>query len=448
VLAEFNPELSISVVIPVYNGGEAFRACVASVAAALRISDEIIVVADGESDGSWRIAAEYGATVLKLEQNGGPARARNHGAKAATRDIVFFVDADVTIRPNSLDLVAATFGKRMDIAAMIGSYDRIPHHSNFLSQYKNLLHHYVHQNGSAKASTFWGACGAIRREIFLYIGGFNERYTRASIEDIELGYRLIAANHAIHLEKNLQVTHLKRWTVSSLLNAEIFLRGTPWTRLLWWNLWRSRKVPADLNLDMKHRLSMLLSAVMVGVFLAGLANSKALLLVVPLFAVFLGLNGSVLRFFYINRGFLFTGGAAIWRFFYDLYCWVGFFVGSSRTAHGALRRLALFTFSKLDAVSLGIAVGLTSAFVVAIATGAVLLSGDAALNRSLSLLGNYLIGYRVSGAGLLVGTLQTIVLGYLFGFSFAVIRNFSVRIAMGSDKVRLAFVRLMNKERH
>jgi hypothetical protein len=53
-----------------------------------------------------------------------------------------------------------------DLAAVIGSYDDEPFEPNFLSQYKNLLHHYVHQTANRDASTFWGACGAIRRESF------------------------------------------------------------------------------------------------------------------------------------------------------------------------------------------------------------------------------------------------------------------------------------------
>ncbi len=48
-----------------------------------------------------------------------------------------------------------------DLAAVFGSYDDEPAAPNFLSQYKNLFHHFVHQQGSAEASTFWSGCGAI-----------------------------------------------------------------------------------------------------------------------------------------------------------------------------------------------------------------------------------------------------------------------------------------------
>jgi GT2 family glycosyltransferase len=149
--------------------------------------------------------------VLKVPQAGGPAKARNLGAQASHGDILFFMDADVTLAPDTLEQVLAAFDTQPQIAALIGSYDDAPGAPNFLSQYKNLFHHYTHQRGCEEASTFWGACGAVRREVFSAVGGFDEAYRYPSIEDIELGYRLKRAGHSIHLCKQVQVKHLKRW---------------------------------------------------------------------------------------------------------------------------------------------------------------------------------------------------------------------------------------------
>ena len=163
----------ISVIIPVYNGGDDFRCCLKALTAcvnrgfaaeAREKEVEIIVVSDGDSDGSWRLAEAFGVRLIRLPESGGPARARNMGAKSASGDILFFVDADVEVHPDTLAKVAESFEADANLAALIGSYDDAPGAPNFLSQYKNLIHHYTHQQAGLEASTFWGACGAIRRQ--------------------------------------------------------------------------------------------------------------------------------------------------------------------------------------------------------------------------------------------------------------------------------------------
>ncbi len=137
----------------------------------------------------------------------------------------------------------------MDIDAVIGSYDDRPGHPSFISQYKNLFHHYVHQNSNVNANTFWAACGAVRREVFLEVGGFDERYVKPAIEDIELGSRLIQSDYKILLQKHIQVKHLKRWTFWGLFKADVFNRGVPWTQLML----RDKVFPNDLNLRSSQR---------------------------------------------------------------------------------------------------------------------------------------------------------------------------------------------------
>jgi hypothetical protein len=45
------------------------------------------------------------------------------------------------------------------LEALVGSYDAEPAASGLVSQYKNLLHHYMHQHGRREAATFWSAAG-------------------------------------------------------------------------------------------------------------------------------------------------------------------------------------------------------------------------------------------------------------------------------------------------
>ena len=318
--------IGISIVIPVYNGGDSFRKCLASINESLRLPDEVVVVSDGDTDGSWKVAEEFGAQVLRLPSPGGPARARNVGAQAAQGDIIFFVDADVTLHPDTISLVEQQFQQELDLAALIGSYDDAPGADNFLSQYKNLFHHYTHQVSMEEASTFWGACGAIRRSVFQAVGGFDENYRKPCIEDIELGYRLKRAGYSMRLCKDIQVKHLKRWEPVSLLRAEIFYRALPWVELLL----RDRRLDADLNLSYTNRLSVVLVFALVSSLIVGVLLPW-LLIAAAIFALALLLvNLNVYRFFYRQRGFLFMLRVIPWHWFYFLY-------GGAAFAYGTLK---------------------------------------------------------------------------------------------------------------
>jgi hypothetical protein len=151
-----------------------------------------------------------------------------------------------------LRLIADDFRKDPELAAVFGSYDEAPAESNFISQYKNLMHHYVHQSATEAQVSFWAGCGAIRRNIFLEVGGFDvARFPKPSIEDIDLGLRLSKVRKKIRLNKNLQGTHLKKWTLSGLVYTDIFSRAVPWTRLIL----ESHTLPRNLNLDYTSRAS-------------------------------------------------------------------------------------------------------------------------------------------------------------------------------------------------
>src|SRR4051812_13570821 len=240
---------SLSVVIPVQNGGRDFEHCLRRLRASLQAEDELIVIDDGSTDGSAALAESFGAVVLRNATAQGPASARNAGAKAASAPLIFFLDADVAVHPETLGRVVARFASDPGLAALFGSYDDQPTSPGLVSQFRNLLHHYVHQQGSfvaeaRPARTFWTGCGAIRRQVFLEFGGFDPRlYRRPAIEDIELGYRLTRAGCRIALCRDIRATHMKRWTLRSMVRTDIFRRGVPWMLLMK----RSRVAETDLN---------------------------------------------------------------------------------------------------------------------------------------------------------------------------------------------------------
>lgn len=318
----FDNNPSVSVIVPVHNGGPEFRMCLESVQASTITPDEIIVLADGDTDKSYDLALEFATEVLKTATPIGPARGRNMAARKANGDLLFFIDADIAIPRNAIKRVVEAFKEDSCLTAVFGSYDDQPFQSNFMSQYKNLFHHYIHQTSNAEASTFWSGCGAIRRDIFFKMDGFDERYHRPCIEDIELGYRLRNAGYRIRLLKSLQVKHLKRWGFFSLVKTDIFYRAIPWSYLIF----RQGSLVHDLNLKIQSRICVilvyLLAFLLLGVFyLPWLSIPLALVAMVLLW-----LNQDLYTFFFKKRGLYFVIRLVPYHWLYYFYSGAAFAV--------------------------------------------------------------------------------------------------------------------------
>jgi glycosyltransferase involved in cell wall biosynthesis len=252
---------AISVIIPAYNAAGYLRGCLEHLRKSTVSDFECIVVDDGSTDDSAELARSFGARVVNTEGRRGPANARNLGAREAAGDILFFIDSDVQVYPGTLGRVLNAFAQDPQLSAVIGSYDDSPGSENFLSQYRNLMHCYVHQRGRKDACTFWSGCGAIRKDVFFEFGGFDEAYGRPAIEDIELGYRLARAGRKMQLDRFLLVKHLKRWSLWSVVKTDIRDRGIPWTELIL----RDQNLPNDLNVQLSQRLSVAMVFLMLGV---------------------------------------------------------------------------------------------------------------------------------------------------------------------------------------
>jgi GT2 family glycosyltransferase len=246
---------SLSVVVPVRNGGSDFGRCLQRLRGSSLDDFELIVVDDGSTDDSAALALDARATLLRLPSPRGPAAARNVGAQASRSELIFFLDADVAVHRETLARALRRFEYDPCLSALFGSYDDNPAAPGFVSQYRNLLHHFVHQQGDFQdgirpAHTFWTGCGLIRRSVFLEYGGFDPRlYPRPAIEDIELGYRLTRAGHRIALARDVLATHMKCWTLPEMIRTDIFRRGVPWMLLIK----RSGTVETDLNVKLGQK---------------------------------------------------------------------------------------------------------------------------------------------------------------------------------------------------
>jgi GT2 family glycosyltransferase len=265
--------LALSVIVPATDAPTTLDRCLVAIRASVDPPEEIIVVTQ--------------------PANAGPAQARNAGAASARHPILVFVDADVLVSRAAFSRIREIF-EDDSVTAVFGSYDEDPERHGLVSDFRNLLHHHVHQAGGGRASTFWAGLGAVRRDAFVAVGGFDEaRFPTPSVEDIELGMRLTSSETHIILDPTVQGKHLKHWTLASMIRTDLFRRGAPWVRLL---LERGSS-SSELNLGWRHRASVAMSILLVVSVVrrrAGLAGTSGVTLLV--------LNRSFYRLLARQRG--------------------------------------------------------------------------------------------------------------------------------------------------
>jgi glycosyltransferase involved in cell wall biosynthesis len=316
-----NSQPKVSVIIPVHDGERTIRPCLGSVAASDYPNFEIILVDDGSTDGSRQKAQGLYDRLVSLGRNMGAAAARNCGAAVSTGDILFFLDADITIERDTLTRIVQGLQERPDVSALFCSYQKDTIPRNFFSVYKNLVHHYTHQISRADAATFCAGFGAIRREVFLAMDGFDESYR--SLEDVELGYRLYRAGHKIWLNKDIQVEHWKHYTLRGLLRSDVLHRAKPWTQIML----EKRILRSDLNTRAENALSLLISFAMLAALPLLPFRPPVRLPFLGLTLLFLALNSQLYAFFLQEKGPAFLLRAMPMNWFSYLYSGVGLGLG-------------------------------------------------------------------------------------------------------------------------
>jgi GT2 family glycosyltransferase len=255
--------VEVSAIVPVYNRAAELAQCLAALRGQRGVAMEVVVVDDGSTDDSADVAASLSDRVIRLPRRSGAAVARNEGVRNACADVLLFIDSDVLVAPGTARHALDALAKNPDYDAVFGSYDAVPRADGIVSVFRNLLHHYTHQTADREAVTFWAGCGAMRKSAFERIGGFDAAWE--GIEDIELGYRLRDHGHRILLDRDMQVTHTKRWTFGSMVRTDFRARAIPWSRLI---LARG-SAPDALNVRTSQRVSVALALVVaLGLMLA------------------------------------------------------------------------------------------------------------------------------------------------------------------------------------
>jgi glycosyltransferase involved in cell wall biosynthesis len=204
----------ISIIIPAYNAAETLPACLAALKAQTLAADEyeIIVIDDGSTDQTARIARRAGVRVAS-QANAGAGAARNHGARLARGELLLFTDADCIPASDWAACLAASFTDPA-IAGAKGVYRTCQ--PDMAARFVQLEYQdrYDRMQGSESIDFVDTYSAAYRRDLFLAMGGFDTHYPGATVEDQEFSFRLAEAGHRLVFVPQAVVWHRHDRTVA------------------------------------------------------------------------------------------------------------------------------------------------------------------------------------------------------------------------------------------
>jgi GT2 family glycosyltransferase len=181
---------TVSVIIPCYNAEKTLRVCLESVFAQSPRPLEVIVVDDASTDSSPRIAEEFDCTLIEQPVNGGVSAARNAGVAVSRGEVLFFLDSDVALAPDSVGNAVRMLAADPGCGCVFGVYAKEPLMDDGpVETYRTLhLHHALSRSvGVTKTAVF--ALAGMPRRVFDETGQFDEKLR--SGEDDDYSERLL-----------------------------------------------------------------------------------------------------------------------------------------------------------------------------------------------------------------------------------------------------------------
>jgi GT2 family glycosyltransferase len=219
----------VSVVMPVYNAEATLAECLTRLCNSSFPDFEVVLVDDGSTDQTRAIAANFPVRVVPSPGRVGPAAARNVGAQASRGEILFFIDSDVMVRPDSVERVV----QRMvvdGVEGVVGVQAASMRHRDVVSQYKNIWMRWTYLRKTGDVPLFYTTAAAIRRDAFLRAGGFDVAYATPNVEDTAFGQKLARLGIRVRVAPELEVEHVKRYSLTALLRTD-YMRAVSLTRL-------------------------------------------------------------------------------------------------------------------------------------------------------------------------------------------------------------------------
>ena len=219
-----NPEVSIVIATSFrYN---LLQRCLESIKNQSFKNYEIILIGIKKDKKLSEIANKFGAR-LYYDQGKGRCYARNLGIKHSKGEIIVFLDDDVILEPNWLDLIVRTFNIDSSIGGVGGLPTNVPKQMSFLSFFSSItnriqgLSNWKNAAFPIKVNYLSGCNMAFRQECLLCVNGFDENFYGTSAgEDADLCLRILKCGFSLILVPKAKVWHFSNFIKKTLLHKK------------------------------------------------------------------------------------------------------------------------------------------------------------------------------------------------------------------------------------
>ena len=187
----------VSIIIPVYNGEAFLEEAVESIRRQNYQPLEIIIVNDGSTDGTAKIAASFKGDVRYVFQpNSGPPAARNRGLRMARGNVISFLDADDLWSENKLELQLSHLADDPSVEIVLGRRKFI--HSAEVVDHRSKFEAFSDAQIALNLAT-----AVFRKSVFDKVGFFDETLYHCDDWDWFMRARELSVSMVMHQEVTL-----------------------------------------------------------------------------------------------------------------------------------------------------------------------------------------------------------------------------------------------------
>ncbi len=315
----------ISVIIPNHNGEKTIGPCLDAAFSSQYNDFEVIVVDDCSTDDSVTIIKSFPCRLIPLTEHGGASRARNTGAWNSNGELLFFIDGDCLLQPDTLAKAAAAFRKEEPGVVIGGTYTLLPYDQNFYSIFQSVYIHYSETKNLENPDYLATHAMLIPKELFQKSGGFNEEFMPI-LEDVEFCHRLKKKGIRLRMTPEIQVQHIFHFSLARSMRNGI-------RKSKYWSIYsiKNRDLLADsgtASQEFKFNVLSCFGALFLAIAGLLLQNRLFLLPVPLLLGINLYLNRHLFRAFYRAGGPLFAFPAVLYyTLLYPFAVGIGVFSG-------------------------------------------------------------------------------------------------------------------------